>query len=101
LSVDEIHQNDNQVANYRTHDVSEPQLVSAGINREFFIDFARRRFRVMLFSVLFMCGVGFIYIKVVPASYTGVAVLKIDTRKFQLFQQPASLGINRSILRQK
>jgi polysaccharide biosynthesis transport protein len=92
LSVDEIHQNNNQVANYRTHDVSEPQLVSAGINLEFFIDFARRRFRVILLAILFMCGVGFIYFMVVPASYTGVAVLKIDTRKFQLFKEPTSLG---------
>src|SRR5262249_13729697 len=55
-------------------------------------DFARRRLWVILFSVLLMCGIGFTYFIVVPAPYTGVATLTIDTRKFQLFQQPVSLG---------
>src|SRR5262249_12273849 len=39
-----------------------------------------------------MCGVGFAYFMIVPAPYTGIATLTIDTRKFQLFQQSAGLG---------
>lgn len=92
LSVDESHHNNNQVAIYPTHDVTGPQLVSAGINLDFIFDFARRRCWVILFSVLFMSGVGFIYFVAVQAPYTGVAILEIESRKFQLFQQSASLG---------
>jgi len=72
--------------------VAGPQLPPAGISLEFVFDFARRRLWVILFSVLLMCGIGFTYFIVVPAPYTGLATLTIDTRKFQLFQQPAPLG---------
>ncbi|MGB6394938.1 MAG: polysaccharide biosynthesis tyrosine autokinase [Bradyrhizobium sp.] len=92
MSVDESYQSNNQVVAYPAHDAPGTQLVSGGINLGFILDFARRRLWVILFSVLFMCGIGFTYFLVVPAPYTGVAILKIDTRKFQLFQQPASLG---------
>ena len=92
MSVNESDQNNNQDAIYRTDDVTRPQVVSAGINLDFIFDFARRRRWVILFSVLFMCGVGFIYFVVVPAPYRGVATLALESRKFQLFQQSASLG---------
>lgn len=102
LSVDGSYQSDNQVVTYPAHDAPGaylahhdapgPQLVSGGINLGFILDFARRRLWVILFSVLFMCGTGFTYFMAAPAPYTGVAILKIDTRKFQLFQQSASLG---------
>src|ERR1700674_4464983 len=39
-----------------------------------------------------MCVIGFTYFIAVPTPYVGKAILKIDNRKFQLFQQPASLG---------
>jgi succinoglycan biosynthesis transport protein ExoP len=92
LSVDESYQSNNQVVGHPANDAPGPQLVSGGINLGFILDFARRRLWVILFSVLFMGGVGLTYFMVVPAPYTAVAVLKIDTRKFQLFQQPVSLG---------
>ncbi|MGB8399552.1 polysaccharide biosynthesis tyrosine autokinase [Bradyrhizobium sp.] len=92
MNVDESYQSNNQVVAYPAHDAPGPQLVSGGINLGFILDFARRRIWVILFSMLLMCGIGFTYFMVVPAPYTGVAVLKIDTRKFQLFQQPLSLG---------
>ncbi len=92
MGIYENHQNINQDTNYPTHEVTGPQIVSAGISLEFIFDFARRRCWVILFSVLFMCGIGLTYFMVVPAPYTGVAVLEIESRKFQLFQQSASLG---------
>jgi succinoglycan biosynthesis transport protein ExoP len=91
LSVDEGHHSDNQVTAYPARDVPGPQPVS-GINLRFALDFARRRLWIILFSVSFMCGLGLTYVLVVRAPYTGAAILKIDTRKFQLFQQSASLG---------
>ena len=92
MSVDESYQSDNQVVGHPANDAPGPQLVSGGINLGFILDFARRRLWVILFSMLFMCGVGFTYLMVVQAPYIGAAILKIDIRKFQLFQQPASLG---------
>ena len=92
MSVDESHQTNNQVVAYPAHDAPGPQPVSGGITLGFILDFARRRLWVILFSVLFMGGLGFTFFMVVPSPYTAVAVLKIDTRKFQLFQQSASLG---------
>jgi succinoglycan biosynthesis transport protein ExoP len=91
LSVDEGRHSDNQVA-YNLRDAQGPQPVSGGINLRSLLDFARRRLWIILFSVSFMCGLGLTYVLVVPAPYTGAAILKIDTRKFQLFQQSASLG---------
>jgi succinoglycan biosynthesis transport protein ExoP len=92
LSVDERHQPDNRAAVHPTHDVGGQLLVSAGFSLEVVLDFARRRFWLVLFSVLFMCGVGFAFLMAMPASYLATATLQIDTRKFQLFQQPANLG---------
>jgi succinoglycan biosynthesis transport protein ExoP len=92
LSVDEGHHSDNQVTAFPARDVPGPQHVSDGINLRFLLDFARRRLWIILLSVSFMCGLGLTYALVVPAPYTGAAILKIDTRKFQLFQQSASLG---------
>ena len=56
------------------------------------LEFARRRVWLILFCVLFMSGIGFTYFMLVPAPYTASATLKVDTRKFQLFQQQVSLG---------
>lgn len=95
MSVDkdgQINHRNNQDAVHPASDAPGPQTASGGLSLRFVIDFARRRLWVILFSVLLICGVGFTYFIVVPAPYTGVAILKIDTRKFQLFQQSPSLG---------
>jgi succinoglycan biosynthesis transport protein ExoP len=95
LSVDEGYQSNsqnNQLGAYPARDTPGPQIVSGGISLGYIFDFARRRRWGILLSVLLMCGIGFTYLMVVPAPYSGVAILKIDTRKFQLFQQAASLG---------
>jgi polysaccharide biosynthesis transport protein len=92
LSIDENYRSNNQVAAHPARDAPGSQLVSGEINLGFFLDFARRRLWVILLCVLFLCGVGLSYFMVVPAPYTGEAILKLDTRKFQLFQQPGSFG---------
>lgn len=92
MGIFENHQDIKQDTNFPTHDVIGPQIVSAGINLEFIFDFARRRRWVILLSVLFMCGVGFVYFVLAAAPYTAVAILALEPRKFQLFQQSASLG---------
>src|SRR5262245_55946645 len=92
LSVVESQQSNNNVALYPGHQGIGPQFAAGGMSLEFILDFVRRRLWLILFSMLFMCGLGFTYFVAVPAPYTGVATLAIDTRKFQLFQQSASLG---------
>ena len=90
LNVEESFQYNEQA--HPTRDAMGTQLGSGGINLAFLLDFARRRFWVIVFSVLLMCGVGFTYFMLVPAPYTAAAILKVDTRKFQLFQQQVHLG---------
>lgn len=95
MSIDEGHHSSNkagQVSVLSGGDAPGPQLASSAIDLATFFDFARRRFWIILISTLLMCGVGLAYFMAVPAPYTGIAMLKIDTRKFQLFQQPVSLG---------
>src|SRR5262249_13235671 len=96
LSVDEGYQSDNNTTNHVAvsppGDAPRPQLVSGGIDLATILDFARRRFWSIFLCTLVMCGVGLTYFIAVPAPYTGLAILKIDSRKFQLFQQPVSLG---------
>ena len=92
MSIGESRQSDSRVAAYSTHSVGGQQLVPTGFNMEFIYDFARRRFWLILFSIVFMCGVGATYFMAVPASYSAIATLQIDTRRFQLFQQPVNLG---------
>jgi len=92
LSVVESEQSNNNVALYPVHHGVGPQFPAGGMSLEFVLDFVRRRFWLILFSVLFMCGLGATYFLAVPAPYTAVATLSIDTRKFQLFQQSPSLG---------
>jgi polysaccharide biosynthesis transport protein len=90
LNVDQSFQYTEQA--HPTRDAMAAQLGSGGINFGLLLDFARRRFWVVAFSVLLMCGVGFTYFMLVPAPYTAKAILKVDTRKFQLFQQQVNLG---------
>jgi len=90
LSVDEGYQKHDQVAAHPVRYAAEPQLVSGGIDLGSILDFTRRRLWIILFCVLIIGGIGFTYFVVVPAPYVGKAILKIDTRKFQLFQQPGN-----------
>jgi succinoglycan biosynthesis transport protein ExoP len=92
LNVHDSFQDSDRVAAHAAGGAVEPQLPSGGIDLDFIFHFARRRFWVILSSVLFMCGIGLIYFMASPEPYIAKAVLKIDTRKFQLFQQPTSLG---------
>ena len=92
MGVNESYLSNHQVVAYPADDAPGPQLASGGINLGFIFEFARRRLWIILFSVLLMGGIGITYFVLVPAPYTGVAILKIDTRKFQLFQQSAGLG---------
>ena len=81
-----------QIAALSARDAPGPQLASSAFDLATLLDFARRRFWVILISTVLMCGIGLAYFIAVPAPYTGIAILKIDARKFQLFQQPVSLG---------
>jgi polysaccharide biosynthesis transport protein len=92
LSVDEDYRRSHEVASYPARDVPAPQLASAEFNLGLILDFARRRLWIILFFVLLMGAAGFSYFMVVPSPYTAEAILKLDTRKFQLFQQPGTLG---------
>jgi succinoglycan biosynthesis transport protein ExoP len=92
LSIDEGYHSNIKNGQVVASDAPGPLPVSGGINLETIFDFARRRVWVILCSTLVMCGVGLTYLMAVPAPYVGVAILKIDTRKFQLFQQAVSLG---------
>jgi len=92
LNVHDSFQDSDRVAAHAAGGAVEPQLPSGGIDLDFIFHFARRRFWVILSSVLFMCGIGLTYFMASPEPYVAKAVLKIDTRKFQLFQQPTSLG---------
>ena len=92
MSIHESPQGDSRPAAYPSHDAAGQQLAATGFNLEFIADFGRRRFWLILISVLFMGGVGFAYFMAVPASYSATATLQLDPRKFQLFQQPGNLG---------
>src|SRR5262245_30259059 len=81
------------LAGYSDHSPqAAPQFGASGITFDFVFDFVRRRFWTIFFCVLLTSGIGITYFFAVPAPYTAVATLAIDTRKFQLFQQPANLG---------
>ena len=90
MSIDEGYQKHDQVAAHPARYDAEPQLVSGGIDLGSILDFARRRLWIILFFVSIMSGIGFTYFMAVPAPYVGKAIIKIDTRKFQLFQQPGN-----------
>jgi len=92
LSVNESYQDQEQVAAHSARYVAEPQHVSGGFELGSMFDFVRRRLWIIVSCMLFMCVIGATYFIAVPAPYISKAVLKIDTRKFQLFQQPANLG---------
>jgi succinoglycan biosynthesis transport protein ExoP len=70
----------------------ERQPADAGISFEFILDFLRRRLWTILLFVALFTSVAIAYFFLVPAPYTAVATLEIDTRRFQLFQQPGAYG---------
>src|SRR5438270_9068732 len=65
---------------------------AGGISFDFVLDFLRRRLWTVLLFVAFFTNLAVAYYLAVPAPYTAVATLEIDTRRFQLFQQPGSFG---------
>ena len=91
MSVDDAFRSRDHVEDYPRDDAPTLQVASGGLDVWSIFEFARRRVWIIVFSVLFMGAVGFCYYLLAPAPYTGVAILKIDTRKFQLFQ-PGPLG---------
>jgi polysaccharide biosynthesis transport protein len=92
LSVNESYQSQDQVAAHPARYAAEPQVLSGGIDLGSIFDFARRRLWIILSSVLFTSMIGLTYFVAVPAPYIAKAILQIDTRKFQLFQQQTPLG---------
>ena len=92
MSTNELLDRIDPVAASTGHETPRPELASRGIDLAFVFDFVRRRFWVIVLSVAVVCGLGLAYFITIPAPYTGTAILKIDTRRFQLFQGPTSLG---------
>ena len=85
-------QNSNPVPFYSDQGQVLPPNDSQGIPFQFIFDFLRRRALVILFSALFMAILGTVYFLLVPPPYTAVALLQIETGRFQLFQHPENLG---------
>ena len=77
---------------YTDHGPAMAQNDSEGITLEFIVGFLRRRAMTILISALFMTMISVAYFILMPATYTAVAQLEIDTRRFQLFQHPENLG---------
>ena len=78
---------------YQTHQMaavthSQPE----GMSFDVILDIVRRRFWIILFCSLFATVGAIGYLVLVPAPYTAVATLAIDTSRFQLFGQGAGLG---------
>lgn len=92
MSADVSYQSIDAVSAPPGREAPESQFGSARINLRFVLDFGRRRLWVIAFSFVICCGAGLTYFLAVPAPYTGTAILKIDPRKFQLFQPATNLG---------
>ena len=97
MSIDEAFRNHQRSDENPDGGLLGPQIASGGIDIRFIIDFVRRRVWIILLSVLLMCGVGISYFLLAPSPYIGVAILKIDTRKFQLFQPGSLRGPDQTI----
>jgi succinoglycan biosynthesis transport protein ExoP len=52
----------------------------------------RRQYPIMAFLFILSMGVGLLYLLTTPPSFTGQAMLVIDSRKVQVFQQQSVLG---------
>ena len=92
MSTNELFDRIDPVAAPPGHETPRPELASRGIDLAFVLDFVRRRFWIILLPMVAVCGLGLAYFLTIPAPYTGTAIVKIDTRRFQLFQAPTSLG---------
>ncbi len=57
-----------------------------------FISFCRRQLPVILFSFFLVMALGVVYIMTAQPSYTAQAMLMIDARKVQVFEQHSILG---------
>ena len=56
------------------------------------LDFLRRQYQVIGFAVAIMVAIGFVYLLTTPSSYTATAMMLIDTKKVQLFQQQSMVS---------
>lgn len=63
-----------------------------GMSFDVILDIVRRRFWIILSCSLLATAGALGYMAIVPAPYTAVATLAIDTSRFQLFGQGAGLG---------
>ena len=77
---------------YADQGSATPQTESVVVSLQSIFDFARRRAIVLLFPALLTTIAGVVHFYLVPAPYTAVATLEIDTPRFQLFQHPENLG---------
>ena len=59
-----------------------------------FANFFRRQFPTILLIVLVTSALGVVYLLTTPRMYTAYASMIIDTRKVELFRQPAVIGEN-------
>jgi succinoglycan biosynthesis transport protein ExoP len=59
-----------------------------------FTAFVSRQFPLMLFFVLMSLGLGVVFYLTTPPRFTGTALLILDSRKTQLLQQQAPLGMD-------
>ncbi len=69
-----------------------PEIMSGAETLQSFISFCRRQFPVILFSFLLVTALGVIYIMTAQPSFTAQALLMIDARKVQVFEQHSILG---------
>ncbi|MBV8428701.1 MAG: AAA family ATPase [Hyphomicrobiales bacterium] len=67
-----------------------PELISPAELYAAVLGFLRRRFPVVIFSVLLFLALAAAYIVTTPPRFTGHSVLMIDTHKSQVFQQQQS-----------
>jgi polysaccharide biosynthesis transport protein len=70
----------------------EPEIALPEKTLEHFVSFVRRQFPVIVFVTLLGIALGAVYLLTTPPSYTAQAMLLIDSRKVNLFQQQSILG---------
>ena len=70
----------------------EPEIALPEETLEHIVSFIRRQFRVIVFVTLLGIALGVVYLVTTPPSYTAQAMLMIDSRKVNLFQQQSVLG---------
>jgi succinoglycan biosynthesis transport protein ExoP len=70
----------------------EGEVLSADDLLRALFGFLRRQYPVILFVLVLVLGLGAVYLFTTPPSFTAQAMMIIDSRKVQLFQQQSVLG---------